>query len=198
MGRVPDRNDIHERIKEGDVTYDAYAALDDGARYEVSNGMLELLSAPSPLHQLVIVALRDVLKDSCTEDFLMLWAPVDVILGSKEVRQPDFVAIRQDRIEIVTKRGVEGPPDLVGEVLSPSSIRRDREQKLRAYAKYGIPEYWILSLEYEALEQYSLIGSEYAPPIVYTGEDRIRSTVMACADFSMAALIAQIPHLPNG
>jgi len=75
--------------------------------------------------------------------------------------------IRRDRLSIITKRGIEGPPDLVVEVLSPFSAKRDRRQKLHVYAKYLIPEYWIVDINNELLEQYVLDNQRYELLEVY-------------------------------
>jgi Uma2 family endonuclease len=82
--------------------------------------------------------------------------PEDGILKSTEVRQPDIVMIHRNRLNIITKRGIEGASDLVVEILSPSSIKRDKVSKLKSYAQYKIPEYWIVDPSNGILEQYIL------------------------------------------
>jgi Uma2 family endonuclease len=68
--------------------------------------------------------------------------------------------IHRNRLHILTKRGVEGSPDLVVEILSPSSVKRDKVSKVEAYARFGVPEYWIVDMGNEALEQYILAGDQ--------------------------------------
>lgn len=191
-----------EIVKEGPFTYDDYAAIDDGQRYELFHGNLELMSpAPSPVHQVVIGCLFERLKNSCFSDYLILGSPVDVILSTKEIRQPDLVAVHRSRLHIITERAIEGPPDLAAEVVSPSSAKRDRQQKLWSYARYGIPEYWIVISEIGSLEQYVLQGESnegYGIPTVYTVDETIRSERMPCVSFSMRDVLRDVPRLPGG
>jgi len=115
-----------DTIKENQLTYDDYAALDGEDRYELVQGQLELMSAsPSTLHQLVSSELYEQLSLNCKLDYIILYAPIDVILSSVEVRQPDIVLVIRKRIDIITNRGIEGVPDLVIEIVSPSTLKRD-------------------------------------------------------------------------
>jgi Uncharacterized protein conserved in cyanobacteria len=134
---------------------------DDGNRYEVIGGVLELMS-PSPTagHQSILSELIDALRQSCKTDYLIYFAPLDVILSDTNAVQPDAMMIRRSRKSIVTSRGVEGPPDLVAEVLSPGSRKKDRLKKMAVYEKHGVPEYWIVDPETRTLEQYRLNGLE--------------------------------------
>lgn len=120
--------DKEPRVLDQPLTYDDYAALQDDARYELAGGVLELLfPAPSSRHQAVLLELNDLVRQTCKSEYIILAVPIDVILADTEVRQPDLVMVRRDRMDIITKRGIEGPPDLVVELLSPHSARRDRQ-----------------------------------------------------------------------
>src|SRR5690606_22344494 len=164
-------------IKEQQATYDDYASLpDDGQRYELADGVLELMSpAPTPKHQAVISEIRDRLNDHCQVDHFLLISPIDLILSHTEVLQLDLVMVHRDRIDIITKRGIEGIPDLVVEVLSEHSIKRDRQHKLETYARYEIPEYWIVDPAHEALEQYRWADGIYQLQNIYVEQEIIRS-----------------------
>lgn len=120
-----------EKLLEKRLTYDDYANMpDDGIRYELADGVLEALSvAPHPIHQLVSYEISSHLTRDCQNEYIIFISPIDVILSENEVRQPDIVMIHQSKVHLVTSRGIEGSPDLVIEVLSPASIKRDREDK---------------------------------------------------------------------
>lgn len=186
-------------LKEHPVTYETYAKLpDDGTRYEINNGRLEAMTPGSGVvHQLVIKNILNCIDRDCSDEYVVIPAPFDLILSSNEVRQPDLVVIHRNRLEIITRRGIEGPPDLVVEVLSPHSAKRDRQQKLRAYAKYNIPEYWIVDINNELLEQYLLEGDQYCLSEVYKEDERVSSARLACISFTMQEIIDRIPELPN-
>lgn len=189
-----------DSVREERMTYDDYARIpDDGIRYELAGGRLEAMTpAPSPKHQLVLQELEDAIKKTCRNDYIFIIAPVDVILSDEEVRQPDLVLLHRTRLSLLTNRGIEGPPDLVVEVLSPASIKRDRKDKRASYARYGVPEYWIVDTNNAALEQYLLEDGEYNLTQVYVGDDPVRSAHVTCVNFSMQAIMDAIPEIPDG
>lgn len=181
-------------IREHPFTYDDYANLDDGKRYELVDGVLELMSpAPTPRHQMVSLEIHKNFLNSCEENYVILYAPIDLILSDTMVRQPDIVLIHRDRFsEIVKKHGIVGPPDLVVEILSPSSVKRDKESKLETYERFSIPEYWIVDPNNRCIEQYVLDGERYALPSVYAEDDKIQSDNIACASFSMKEIMDNV------
>lgn len=187
-----------DRIHESLVTYEIYASMpDDGNRYEVADGRLELMSpAPTLVHQTVSSELFFRLQRDCRHEYIIIAAPVDVILSETEVRQPDLVLIRRSRTDILSKRGVNGAPDLVVEITSEFSRRRDKVHKTKAYAKYGVPEYWIVDLTNFTLEQYILHETgHYELSDVYSEDELIRSDKIACASFSMRELMQELPEI---
>ncbi|MBS3900171.1 MAG: Uma2 family endonuclease [Dethiobacter sp.] len=186
-------------LKEHPVTYETYAKLpDDGTRYEINNGRLEAMTpGSSVVHQLVIKQILYCVDRDCLNEYVVIPAPFDLILSLTEVRQPDLVMIHRNRLEIITGKGIEGSPDLVVEVLSPHSAKRDRQQKLHAYAKYNIPEYWIVDINNELLEQYLLDGDQYYLSEVYKEKEPVLSARLACISFTMQEIIDSIPELPN-
>jgi len=160
MGRVPDR------IPPGRIrlTYEDYVELpDDGRRYEILDGELEVSPAPAPLHQRVSQNLSFALHGHVRSRKLgsVYCAPIDVILAPTTVVQPDLVFVSAGREAIVTARAVEGPPDLVVEILSPWSVRRDRVAKAAVYARFGIGQYWLLDPEARRAEVYESGSGEY-------------------------------------
>lgn len=188
------QDQLNLNIKEHGLTYDDYAAIDDGNRYELANGQLELMSpAPTVTHQMLSFEIQKFISRSCESDYIILYAPVDVILSATEVRQPDLVLIHRNRIDILSKRGVEGAPDLVVEILSPSSLKRDKIHKLKAYAFYGILEYWIVDPATGVLEQYILQEDRYELINIFQGIELVTSPSIPCISFTMAEIIAKIP-----
>ncbi|WP_306463605.1 Uma2 family endonuclease [Siminovitchia fortis] len=113
----------HDQLKKSSLTYNDYAAIEDGNRYELVAGNLELLSpGPTTIHQLMSGELYKTFRESCESDYIILSAPLDVILAPTEVRQPDLVLVHRNRLDILSNRGVEGAPDLVVEILSPTTL----------------------------------------------------------------------------
>jgi len=69
---------------------------------------------------------------------------MDVILSEQDVVQPDLVILRSTRDHLVSDRGIEGAPDILVELLSPGTVALDRRAKQAAYARFGVPEYWLV------------------------------------------------------
>ena len=182
-------------LRENDVTYDEYAAWDDGNRYELVDGRLELMSpGPNSTHQMVAVEMLTRISQTCKDVAVILTAPIDVILAPKEVRQPDLVILLRSNLHRLTKRGIEGPPDIVAEILSPSTSKRDRLSKTAAYAKYGIPEYWIVDPAHFYLEQHVLEDGRYRLANLFAERDVVASLRLPCVSFSMQDIADAIPE----
>ncbi len=137
------------------LDYDDYAAIPpDRNRYEVLDGELYVTPAPSPLHQRVSKRLQRQLEAYFEARGLgeVFNAPIDLILSFHDVVQPDLVVVTEPTQ--VSGRGVEGPPALVVEVLSPSTRTQDRTAKARRYAALGVPHYWLVDPETRRIECY--------------------------------------------
>lgn len=191
----------NSQTQETPMTYEDYAQMpDDGNRYELVNGQLELMSpSPARAHQIASRQLITLLSRDCESEYEIVAAPVDVVLSSSEVRQPDIVMIHLSRLSIYKKNGnIVEPPDLVIEILSPSSRERDKIVKNHAYAKFGVPEYWILNPDDETLEQH-LLGPSAAYRLVevYTDNEPIRSEKLRCVSFSINDIMSRVRNLPD-
>lgn len=151
---------------EGMWTYEDYALLpDDGKRYEVIRGELYVSAAPRPLHQRVITRLSYFLEGFLGNSDIgtAYVAPIDVILPEKlgDPVQPDIVAIRRENLRIIDELNIQGAPDLVVEVLSPSNPAHDRKLKYDLYADAGVQEYWIIDPHSRTVEIHVLRGETY-------------------------------------
>jgi Uma2 family endonuclease len=121
-----------------------YWQLPEGEPVELLRGRLVLLPFRDTLHQTISVTLAAHLFEIARRGGgRALNAPTDVVLDEHSILQPDVLYVRKERRSIVRQR-VEGPPDLLVEILSPHNSRRDRIDKLNLYAEYGVAEYWIV------------------------------------------------------
>ena len=154
------------------LTYEDYVTLpDDGRRYEILDGELAVSPSPTSAHQFVSHNLEFALSAWVRARRLgRIWhAPLDLILEPTAVMQPDIFFISNARSSIVTKRGVEGAPDLVIEILSDSTAARDRGIKMHIYARHGVERYWIVDVEKRTLEVYAIRGKTYELAATYSG-----------------------------
>ena len=130
------------------LTVQDYFDLDapEGERYELINGVLIRLESPNLAHQETSIALASRMHIFSSENELgiVLIAPFDVLLSDTDVVQPDILFASNERAHIRTPDNMQGAPDLVVEIMSISSARRDWRDKLNLYAKSGVKEYWII------------------------------------------------------
>ncbi|HSB70455.1 MAG TPA: Uma2 family endonuclease [Candidatus Methylomirabilis sp.] len=146
------------------LTYKDYEVLPaDGRRYELHEGELSVTPAPNPQHQRIIGNLHVILWQHVKSRGLgeIFLAPIDCILGETTVVQPDLVYLDNSRLSIVSGRGLEGPPTLVVEVLSPTTTLIDRSTKRQLYARYGVHCYWIVDPDARVIEAYNLAEDGY-------------------------------------
>jgi Uma2 family endonuclease len=147
------------------LTYDDLLQVpDDGQRYEIIGGELSVNPAPRRDHQEVVTSLDWILQRflHASEFGRVYTHPVDVHLGRNDVVQPDLIVIQETRLDIYRPEGlVVEPPDIVVEILSPSSQQTDRVRKMALYARAGVPEYWIADPDNRTLTIHVLAGEEY-------------------------------------
>lgn len=126
-------------------------------RLELIDGELVVTPSPTPMHQRVSRRLHRLLEQFIIDANLgeFFGAPLDVHLASDTVVQPDLIVVLNDRSLLVTERNVEGPPSLVIEIISPSTRHIDRGVKRDVYARYGVPEYWLIDPEHESVTIFS-------------------------------------------
>jgi Uma2 family endonuclease len=155
------------------LTYADYAALpDDGRRYELHEGELSVTPSPGTRHQRVTANLADALRHHVLDHRLgeVFIAPLDCLLSETTVVQPDIVFVDSREATRVSERGIEGPPTLAIEVLSPATEHIDRRRKPEIYADQGVPWYWIVDPVARVVEAYALDGRAYRPAGRLAGE----------------------------
>lgn len=158
--------------KQGEYTYEDYLKIPEepGYRYEILEGWLVKEPSPSIQHQRVSRELQYLLKtffDQFDPEGEIFDAPLDVTLTNKNVVQPDLLFISGARREIMRRERIDGPCDLVVEIMSPSNRRKDRLRKMEIYRKAGIPHYWLVDPEDELLEAFMLKEENYS--LVFSG-----------------------------
>ena len=162
------------------ITYADYLKIDDNNRYEIYNG--ELLMVPAPL--------TDHQEISRNIGFL-IWsfvkqkgggnvfnAPVDVVFDDDEVFQPDIVFIKSENQHIIGKSAIKGIPDLIVEIVSPSSTFYDTVEKKEVYGKYGVKEYWIIFPDEKVIEVFTLEKGEYTEFCKSKKEGIVKSKIL--------------------
>lgn len=146
---------------------------EDGKRYEILTGDLYVTPAPTPRHQSISKEIEFYLM-SCLEKKGMgkvFHAPIDVALADDTIVQPDILFIRTAKLYIIGERYIEGPPDLIIEILSPSTRRRDIRTKSALYAQFNVPHYWIVDPDLDCVELFQLQEQRYVSTHTFTKPD---------------------------
>ncbi len=127
-------------------TYEDYLHTPEDQYYELLDGELIVVPAPGELHQSVSALLGWKLIQFASENRLgrVYHAPFDVVLSDLDVVQPDLIFVSHARAHIITDANIQGAPDLVIEILSPSTAARDKTFKRTLYAMHGVQEYWMV------------------------------------------------------
>jgi len=174
------------------LTYEDYLLFpeDDDLRHELIEGEHEVTPAPGRWHQHALANLHMVLGAFVREHDLgwVYFAPFEVKLSNWSAVQPDLLFVSRAREGAFNERGIEGPPDLVVEALSPSTRKRDQTRKLALYEKHRVPEYWILDHERRRVLVYRLRDERYGPPEELAAPAVLRSLLLPGLEIPVAEL----------
>ncbi len=161
--------------------------------YELINGELLKKSAPKPKHQRAQRNLLFSIHQFVTSGQLgeILPAPVDVFLDEYNVPQPDLVFVSKKRAAIINAdEGILGAPDLVIEIISPSSVRYDRIDKKELYEQFGIKEYWIVDPSYNSVEIYALQDNRYKLFSFGAENEKVKSSVLKNIELEVSSIFS--------
>jgi Uma2 family endonuclease len=146
-------------IQSRSFTYDDLQRMREtrDERLELIEGEIIVTPSPSPLHQLVVHRLAVLLDRAIVESGLglVLESPLDVFLAARNVFQPDLIVLLRDRIQLIGSAKVESAPSLTVEVISPSTSAYDRVTKRDVYARFSVPEYWLVDPDAKTVTIYS-------------------------------------------
>lgn len=131
--------------------------------YELIDGEIVKKSAPTPRHQEISLAFAEMLSSHIRHQKIgkVYTAPIDVFIDGLNSIQPDILYIPTDLLSMVTENGIEGVPALMVEIISPTSIYRDRVTKKLLYERHGVQEYWLVDPQESLLEVYALQNGRY-------------------------------------
>ena len=161
-------------------TYQDYLLLPEDKRYELIEGELFMVPAPAPYHQEVSKNLFLALNSYIESKKLgkVYYAPLDVVLSDKDVVQPDILFISRQRLSIITKKNIRGAPDLIIEITSSTTRKRDGVLKRKLYAKFGVKEYWLVDIEKEEVEVLSLGEKGFERVGLYNRDETLSSPLL--------------------
>ncbi len=169
-------------------TYAEYSRLDDDQRYEIIDGNLDMAPAPDTWHQEWVGELFSLLKQQVRQFKLgrVFLSPIDVVLDEDNIVQPDLIFIAVNHSGMIQRRAIFGVPDLVVEIISPSSVQRDRYAKRALYARFGVKEYWIGDPANKSLEILTLQQGRYELHGCAEEKGKLTSLVLPGLEFDLS------------
>jgi Uma2 family endonuclease len=178
------------------LTYDIYLTMPEmKQRYSIIDGELMMAAAPTPDHQAIVLELSSTLNYFVREHRLgrVFVAPLDIVIRRDPLRtrQPDVMFISNARRYIIGLQVIEGGPDLVVEVLSPTNTRQGLQGKLQDYQTTGVREAWIISPQARTLEVLQLSPEGIARSGLYGLGDTIVSQVLPDLRLTVAEIFPE-------
>ena len=158
-------------------TYEDFALLPEGAPYQLIGGQLVVSPSPSTAHQRILGRLFRWMASRVEASHAgeVLIAPVDVYLSDTDVYQPDLVVVLAGGAAVVEAHLIRGAPDLVVEILSPSTAYYDLRQKKTAYERFGVMEYWVVDPIERSVEVFTRVEGVFVLHERRAGAEVIRS-----------------------
>lgn len=174
------------------LTYDDYARLTppDNGNYELQDGKIVFMPTPTPLHQLVSGNLMVEIHNFIKKNKLgrVIAAPMDVVFTPTDTFQPDLLFLSNERLHLIGNKKIEGAPDLIVEILSPSNTPKEMSYKKFVYEVCDVREYWLINLEKKQITQYEKWNNELIIKQIFKIEDNLTSIVLEGFSTSVAGL----------
>ena len=172
------------------LTYEEYLETPETmVRCEVVDGEV-IMAGPSLYHQIISGNINEPVRTFVRTNRLgrVVYSPVDVIVQRDplRVRQPDLLFVSNERAGILDER-IEGGPDLVVEIISPSNTRAEIESRLADYASLNVRECWLVYPQMHAVEVLRLEGGEWQRAYIRGDGERIESAVLPGLELDIAA-----------
>ena len=161
------------------LTYEDYAKTPDDECWELIDGELMMSPSPKRAHQRNQMKLGSRMSFFVEEkDLGEVYSDFDVVLSNTDTVRPDLIFIAKDRLHIITEDNVQGAPDLVVEIRSPSTARYDWTVKRELYARHGVKEYWLVDPEAATVAVLLLDGGALKVASVYGEKDTLVAAVI--------------------
>ena len=168
------------QTRQGPYTYADYLETPDDVRYELINGELIMAAAPTVRHQRVGMRFSNRMGPFVEANGLgeLFAAPTDVYFSDTNVLEPDLIFISAARARIIGEANIQGAPDLVVEIASPSTEGRDRGVKQELYALFGVLEYWRADPLTHTVEVLRLENGRFVSQGIYGPTDTLTTPLL--------------------
>lgn len=158
-------------------------------RFELIEGIrYDFLSSPKYVHQKILTNFHLAFHSACSREGEILLAPMDVHFDEDNIVQPDVIYISRENLGIIRDGFVFGVPDLVVEILSESTGKRDKTIKKSLYERFGVLEYWLADPVYRTIDQFVLEDGRYRLAATLTEQDRLDSPTIPCLEIDLMTI----------
>ncbi|QJD86948.1 Uma2 family endonuclease [Cohnella herbarum] len=180
-------SDTSKKSKPDPIVKEGQGVYDRPERYEIIGGVrYDFLSSPKAVHQEILGNFHFHFQISCRQDGKTYLAPLDVHFDEENIVQPDVIYIAKENLGIIRDGFIFGVPDLVVEILSKSTGRRDKTIKKALYEKFGVKEYWLTDPVFRIVEQFVLADGRYMLASTLTEQDKLTSLTVPCLAIDLA------------
>lgn len=186
--------------QERNYSYADYLTWNEDKRWEVLDGIAYMRAAPSRIHQEISGELHRQFANylqgkSCRVYHAPFCVRLDVEDNDNDVKnvvEPDITVVCDS--SKLDERGCKGTPDLIIEILSPTSGKKDKVFKFNKYEKAGVKEYWVLEPDQKIVSVFLLqSNTRYGRPDMYTDEDRVKISIFPDLEIDLNLVFGQQP-----
>ena len=179
------------------LTYHDYSKTPEDERWELIDGDLIMAAAPNTEHQMIQSEMGGQVWTFVKDRDLgwVFYSSIDVVLSDYDTVQPDLVFVSKARADIITRANIRGAPDLVVEILSPSTARRDWRDKFDLYKRHGVPEYWMADPAFRTVWVFVLREGAFEEAGRYGEGDTLVSPTLAGFELDLSEVFGQSSEL---
>ncbi len=144
---------------------EVFERLPEGTLCQLINNNIVMSPSPNFEHQLIAKKIFRMLDNQAEQQNAgeVMFAPMDVYLGKRNIYQPDIFFIAKNRLNIIKDGKVKGAPDLVVEILSAATAKYDLQEKKAVYELFRVKEYWVVDPESKTAKGFILSNKQYKP-----------------------------------
>ena len=166
-------------MKKKKYTIKDFEQLPEGSPYQLIDGELIMSPSPIPYHQEIALKLGSkILSFVEKNDLGKVYLSLDVSISETEIYQPDIIFISKENLDIIGEKRIEGAPDVVIEILSPSTAYYDLIHKKNIYQQSGIKEYWIIDPIEKFIEIFENSGKDFTSIQKTKGDELVKSKMI--------------------
>lgn len=196
--KIEDKKMENKKLKDAKVIKEQPEVYDANDRHEIIEGVRYDFK-PSPIleHQILVMKLTLSLETTCEPEGIVVTAPMDVHFDKDNTLQPDIIFITNENLHIIHEQKIMGAPDLVVEILSPSTGNNDKIRKKAIYERFGVQEYWIVDAHHFTIDIFILEKEKFLLHTTVGIGDTLTSDRFPCISVDIETLFKSITRFRN-